>query len=107
MSQAYQFYLSTLLVYFGVDIMACWALNLQLGVAGIVNFAFIMFQAVGAYTAAALTLHGARAGGLIPAATVALLEAFLDDGAVDVPAEGERGGRGDDPVDFDRLTITP
>jgi branched-chain amino acid transport system permease protein len=62
-SQAYQFYLSTLLVYFGVDVMACWALNLQLGVAGIVNFAFIMFQAVGAYTAAALTLGSSSGNG--------------------------------------------
>jgi branched-chain amino acid transport system permease protein len=62
-SQAYQFYLSTLLVYFGVDVMACWALNLQLGVAGIVNFAFIMFQAVGAYTAAALTLGPSSGNG--------------------------------------------
>jgi branched-chain amino acid transport system permease protein len=62
-SQAYQFYISTLLVYFGVDVMACWALNLQLGVAGIVNFAFIMFQAVGAYTAAVLTLGPSSGNG--------------------------------------------
>ena len=36
--------------------MAVWGLNLQFGVAGIVNFAFIIFQAAGAYTAAVLTL---------------------------------------------------
>lgn len=48
--------MSTLLVFLGVDIMACWALNLQFGVAGVLNFAFIMFQAAGAYTAAVLTL---------------------------------------------------
>ena len=56
MSTATQFYLSTLLVYFGVDVLACWGLNLQLGVTGIINFAFVMFQAAGAYTAAVLTL---------------------------------------------------
>jgi ABC-type branched-subunit amino acid transport system permease subunit len=36
--------------------MACWGLNLQFGVAGIMNFAYIVFQAAGAYTAAVLTL---------------------------------------------------
>ncbi|WP_112874033.1 hypothetical protein [Paracoccus endophyticus] len=49
---------------------------------------FCLAQA-GDWAAAALTLHGARADGLIPPTTVALLEAFLDDGAVDAPAEGE------------------
>jgi ABC-type branched-subunit amino acid transport system permease subunit len=39
-----------------VDIMAVWGLNLQFGVAGISNFAYIIFQAAGAYTAAVLTL---------------------------------------------------
>ena len=43
MSLAWQFYVSTLLIYVGVDIMAVWALNLQLGVAGVLNFAFIVF----------------------------------------------------------------
>ena len=56
MSVAWQFYISTVLVYLGVDVMACWGLNLQFGVAGLVNFAFIIFQAAGAYTAAVLTL---------------------------------------------------
>jgi len=55
-SQAVQFYLSTLLAYIGVDFIACWALNLQFGVAGILSFCFIIFQAAGAYTAAVLTL---------------------------------------------------
>lgn len=36
--------------------MAVWGLNLQFGVAGISNFAYIIFQAAGAYTAAVLTL---------------------------------------------------
>jgi branched-chain amino acid transport system permease protein len=55
-SAAWQFYFSTLLIYLGVDIMAVWGLNLQFGIAGISNFAFVVFQAAGAYTAAILTL---------------------------------------------------
>jgi branched-chain amino acid transport system permease protein len=50
------YYTATLLVYAGVDIIACLALNLQFGVSGIVNFSFIVFQAVGAYTAAVLSM---------------------------------------------------
>ena len=56
MSSGLQFYLTTLLVYGGVDVLACWALNLQFGFTGLLNFAFILFQSVGAYTAAVLTL---------------------------------------------------
>jgi branched-chain amino acid transport system permease protein len=56
MSTAWQFYISTVLVYLGVDVIAVWGLNLQFGVAGLVNFAYIVFQAAGAYTAAVLTL---------------------------------------------------
>ncbi|MGH2444137.1 MAG: branched-chain amino acid ABC transporter permease [Chloroflexota bacterium] len=56
MSGATQFYLTTVLVYLGVDVLACWALNLELGVTGVLNFAFVVFQAAGAYTAAVLTL---------------------------------------------------
>jgi branched-chain amino acid transport system permease protein len=50
------FYLSTIAVYFGADLMAAWALNMQFGWAGVPNFAFIIFQAAGAYTYAAVTL---------------------------------------------------
>ena len=46
------YYLSTVVVYFGVDLLAAWALNIQFGWAGVPNFAFIIFQAVGAYVAA-------------------------------------------------------
>lgn len=53
---AVDFYATTLLVYFGVDILAAWGLNLQYGLYGMYNFAFILFQSVGAYTAAVLTL---------------------------------------------------
>jgi branched-chain amino acid transport system permease protein len=56
LSTAYQYYVITLLVYFGVNTIACWALNLQYGVGGVLNFAFIMFQAIGAYMAGVLTL---------------------------------------------------
>ncbi|HEV3188097.1 MAG TPA: hypothetical protein VGZ04_08625, partial [Acidimicrobiales bacterium] len=56
MSSSMQFYISNLLVYLGVDVMACLGLNLQFGVAGLINLAFIVFQAAGAYTAAVLTL---------------------------------------------------
>jgi branched-chain amino acid transport system permease protein len=57
------FYLTTLLVYLGVDIMAAWALNLQYGVGGVYNFAFVLFQAAGAYIAAVLTLGPASGNG--------------------------------------------
>jgi branched-chain amino acid transport system permease protein len=49
------YYAANLLVYAGIDIMACLALNLQFGVSGIVNFSFIVFQAAGAYAAAILS----------------------------------------------------
>jgi branched-chain amino acid transport system permease protein len=58
-----QFYLSTLLIYLGIDVMACWGLNLQFGVTGLVNFAYVVFQAAGAYTAAVLTLGPSSGNG--------------------------------------------
>lgn len=56
MSSAVQFYVTTLLIYAGVDILAAWGLNLQFGTAGLLSFAFIVFQAAGAYTAGVLAL---------------------------------------------------
>ncbi|MBV9858208.1 MAG: branched-chain amino acid ABC transporter permease [Streptosporangiaceae bacterium] len=50
------FYASTLIVYFFVDVLLAWALNLQFGWGGIPNFALIMFQAAGAYAAAVVSL---------------------------------------------------
>jgi len=41
---------------FGVNTIACWSLNLQYGVGGVMNFAFIMFQSIGAYIGGVLTL---------------------------------------------------
>jgi branched-chain amino acid transport system permease protein len=63
MSSAWQFYLITLLVYYGVNLISCWALNLQYGVAGVMNFGFIVFQAIGAYAGAVLTLGPSSASG--------------------------------------------
>lgn len=62
MSAGELYYVTTLLVYAGVDVMACLALNLQVGVSGLVNFGFIVFQAAGAYTAAVLSMPPAGAG---------------------------------------------
>lgn len=50
------FYISTLVVYFGVDLLSGISLNLQYGYAGIINFGYIIFQAAGAYVAAAVSL---------------------------------------------------
>ncbi|HTD46102.1 MAG TPA: branched-chain amino acid ABC transporter ATP-binding protein/permease [bacterium] len=63
MSSGVMYYLTTVLVYAGVDIMACIALNLQFGVAGLVNFGFILFQAAGAYAAAVLSMPPQAANG--------------------------------------------
>lgn len=57
------YYAATLLVYAGVDVIACLALNLQFGVSGIVNFSFIVFQSVGAYAAAVLSMPPDTANG--------------------------------------------
>ncbi|HEV3186737.1 MAG TPA: branched-chain amino acid ABC transporter ATP-binding protein/permease [Acidimicrobiales bacterium] len=50
------FYLATVIVYGAVDSMACLALNVQFGFAGLSNFGFIIFQAAGAYVAAILSM---------------------------------------------------
>jgi branched-chain amino acid transport system permease protein len=56
MSNAMQFYIQTLLIYLFIDIIGVLGLNLQFGVAGIINFAYIAFVGVGAYTAGVLSL---------------------------------------------------
>jgi branched-chain amino acid transport system permease protein len=63
MSSAQVFYAINLLIYAGVDIIACLGLNQQFGVAGVTNFGFIIFQAAGAYTAAILSLPNQSANG--------------------------------------------
>lgn len=56
MSPQLQLYIGTLAILFGVDLIAIWGLDLQYGTTGINNFAFIVFQAVGGYTAALVSL---------------------------------------------------
>lgn len=63
MSAATQYYIATILVYIAVNVIAAWGLDLQFGVTGVLNFAFIIFQAVGAYTAAMLSLGPASKSG--------------------------------------------
>src|SRR5216683_5877801 len=57
------FYIVNLLVYAGVDAVACLGLSQQFGVAGVTNFGFIIFQAAGAYTASVLSLPSQSANG--------------------------------------------
>jgi len=57
------FYITTLLVYGGVDALACLGLSMQFGVAGVTNFGFIIFQAAGAYAAGMLSMPGDSANG--------------------------------------------
>jgi branched-chain amino acid transport system permease protein len=63
MPSAQVFYVINLLIYAGVDVIACLGLSQQFGVAGVTNFGFIIFQAAGAYTAAILSLPGQSANG--------------------------------------------
>lgn len=59
------YYISTVLVYLAVYALGAWALNLQFGLGGVVNFAFIIFEAVGAYVAGVMSLgHSGTALGL-------------------------------------------
>jgi branched-chain amino acid transport system permease protein len=57
------YYITNLLVYAGVDAIACLGLSQQFGVGGVTNFGFIIFQAAGAYTAAVLSLPSSSANG--------------------------------------------
>jgi len=57
------YYITTILVYLGIDVLAIWGLNVQYGLCGVYNFGFILFQASGAYTAAILTLGPSSGNG--------------------------------------------
>jgi branched-chain amino acid transport system permease protein len=57
------YYITTLLVYAGVDAIACLGLSQQFGVGGVTNFGFIIFQAAGAYTAGVLSLPASSSDG--------------------------------------------
>lgn len=59
MSPAVQFYVSSLAILFGINLIAVWGLDLQYGITGIFNFAYIVFQSVGAYVAGLVALHPA------------------------------------------------
>ena len=63
MTSAQLYYVIILLVYGGVDVIACLGLSQQFGVAGVTNFGFIIFQAAGAYTASVLSLPSQSANG--------------------------------------------
>jgi branched-chain amino acid transport system permease protein len=56
MTTGQEFYLVVLLVYLGTNLLAAWGLNLEFGVAGIANLAYIVTIAAGAYTYAVCTL---------------------------------------------------
>ena len=51
-----EFYLVVLLIYLATDLLAAWGLNLEFGVAGVANLAFILTIAAGAYAYAVFTL---------------------------------------------------
>ena len=53
---SFSFYMSTIAVYFGIDVLSAWSLNLQYGYGGVLNFGWIMFQAAGAYIASVTVL---------------------------------------------------
>jgi branched-chain amino acid transport system permease protein len=52
----WEYYVVVLLVYLGTDLLAVWGLNLEFGVAGLANLAFIVVVAAGAYAFAICTL---------------------------------------------------
>ncbi len=63
MSAATQYYVITILVYVCSNVIAAWGLDLQFGITGVLNFAFIIFQAIGAYTAGVLSLGPSSSSG--------------------------------------------
>ncbi|MBB1490882.1 MULTISPECIES: hypothetical protein [unclassified Paracoccus (in: a-proteobacteria)] len=62
----------------------CATMDLRPGLAPDLSARIYCLARTGDWNAAALTLHGARAGGMMPSQTVALLERFLDDGSADL-----------------------
>src|SRR5438309_509506 len=53
---AWEFYAVVLLVYLGTNLLSVWGLNLQFGVAGVANLAYIVMVAAGAYAYAVCSL---------------------------------------------------
>jgi branched-chain amino acid transport system permease protein len=56
------YYLGTLVVFFCSDAIFALGLNLQYGLAGILNWAYVLFYAVGAYVAGCLLTGSDRSG---------------------------------------------
>ncbi len=54
------FYATTLLVFFFINNILTWGLNIQFGYTGILNFAFIVFMALGAYVTGVFSLPKAN-----------------------------------------------
>lgn len=63
MTGGWIFFATTVLVYVFTAVIACWGLNLQFGETGILNFSFIVFEAIGAYVAGVLTLGPSSGNG--------------------------------------------
>ena len=63
MSTGLLYYLSGLAILLGINLIAIWGLDLQFGLAGINNFAYVVFQAAGGYAAALVALKPASAYG--------------------------------------------
>ncbi|MFZ1994982.1 MAG: branched-chain amino acid ABC transporter permease [Solirubrobacteraceae bacterium] len=57
-----QAFVSISLIYLGIYGLSAWSLNLQYGYAGIINFGWIVFQAIGAYVAAVTALGPSSSG---------------------------------------------
>jgi branched-chain amino acid transport system permease protein len=64
---AWEYYFVVLLIYLGTDLLAVWGLNLEFGVAGVANLAFIVTVAAGAYTFAVCTLGPSSSNGAFQA----------------------------------------
>ncbi len=60
---AWEYYLVVMLVYLGTDLLAVWGLNLEFGVSGVANLAYIVVVAAGAYTFAICTLGPSSGNG--------------------------------------------
>lgn len=57
------FYAVVLFIYLGTNLLAAWGLNLEFGVSGVANLAYIVVIAAGAYTYSILTLGPDTANG--------------------------------------------
>ncbi|HVC24458.1 MAG TPA: branched-chain amino acid ABC transporter permease [Acidimicrobiales bacterium] len=57
------YYVTVMLMYVLIGVISAWGLNLQFGETGVLNFAFIVFVAAGAYTTGVLSLGHPGHGG--------------------------------------------